>query len=551
MKNTLLSAIISIALFSCGHSHNEESAEEHAHVHVHSFTAYTGNNEFFMQHEGMHAGKKACITLFVTDLENFKPTAHKEAKATLKVGEKVQSVTATAQKPGIFNFDITPEANGEGTLAFETGGDKAHFHIAVSAEGDNHGHNHGHSHNHSEGGHDHDHGHNHAEEAHGHEHHNHEHHNHGEAHEHSHSHAHGHAHAEHLHTGHGEVTEGKANDIAFSKEQSWKIDFATAEVKESRFNGAVKIAAKASAAPENFTTIVATTSGKVQFAGNVVEGKTVSKGEPLFYLEGSDVTDNDAAVKYAEAESNYKLSKADYERKKLLFNEKVVSERDFQAAEALYRQAEAKFNSMKRSFSGGKVTLRAARDGYIASLAVSNGDYVEPGTPLATVQSNGRMNITAELPMRFAGQLKSVSDVNIELPTGATYSMSKCGGSITAIGSSANSCNMLPITITVDKMQDIVPGSIVTLYIISESGEHAVTIPRSALVEEMGNLFVFVQNSPISFEKRAVEAGSTDGIRVRIEKGLKAGERIVTKGAVSLKLSQGAEALDPHAGHVH
>lgn len=548
MKNIFLAAIISIALFGCGHSHSEEAAEEHAHAHVHSFTAYTGSNEFFMQHEGMHAGKKACITLFVTDLENFKPAVHKDARATLKVGEKVQSITATAQKPGIFNFKITPGTSGEGTLAFETGGDKAHFHIAVSAEGDSHGHNHGHSHNHSEGGHNHDHGHNHAGEAHSHDH---GHHDHGEIHGHSHGHAHEHAHAGHSHSGHGEATEGKANDIAFSKEQSWKIDFATAAVEESRFNGAVKIAAKASAAPESFTTIIATASGKVQFAGNVVEGKTVSKGEPLFYLEGSDVTDNDAAVKYAEAESNYNLSKADYERKKHLFNEKAVSERDLQAAEALFRQAEAKFNSMKRSFSGGKVTLRAARDGYIASLAVSNGDYVEPGTPLATVQSNGRMNITAELPVRFAGQLKSVSDVNIELPSGATYSMSKCGGSITAIGSSVNSCNMLPITITVDSMQDIVPGSIVTLYIISESNEHAVTVPRSALVEEMGNLFVFVQNSPISFEKRAVEAGSTDGIRVRIEKGLKAGERIVTKGAVSLKLSQGAEALDPHAGHVH
>ena len=30
-----------------------------------------------------------------------------------------------------------------------------------------------------------------------------------------------------------------------------------------------------------------------------------------------------------------------------------------------------------------------------------------------------------------------------------------------------------------------------------------------------------------------------------------AGERVVTKGAISLKLSQGAAALDPHAGHVH
>ena len=67
----------------------------------------------------------------------------------------------------------------------------------------------------------------------------------------------------------------------------------------------------------------------------------------------------------------------------------------------------------------------------------------------------------------------------------------------------------------------------------------------------MGNFFVFVQHTPVSFEKREVVLGATDGVQVQVLKGLHAGERVVTKGAVSLKLSQGAAALDPHAGHVH
>ena len=78
-----------------------------------------------------------------------------------------------------------------------------------------------------------------------------------------------------------------------------------------------------------------------------------------------------------------------------------------------------------------------------------------------------------------------------------------------------------------------------------------VAVPRTAIVEEMGSYFVFVQNSPISFEKRSVELGATDGHLVKVNKGVHKGERIVTKGAVVLKLSQGAAALDPHAGHVH
>ena len=577
MKNTFLLAILVIALCGCGHNHSVEA--EHVHTHLHNFTAYSNSNEFFMQHEGLEAGAKACITLFVTELENFDPAKAVEAKATLLVSGSEQQATATRSKEGIFNFDLVPAKSGNGNLFFEVGDDKVRFPVKVNAAG--HSHDHGHD---AHSGHSHDHGH----DAHaGHSH------SHGEAdhdcssHDHNHDahagHSHDHAHSHDAHVGHshdhgdadhdcsshdhshdvpavfsdvsfvafGSQTEGAADDVAFTKEQSWKIDFATAVVEKQNFGGAVKVVAKVVATPQDFTTIVATTSGKVQFVGNVVEGKEVVAGEPLFYLEGGDVTDNDAAVKYAEAESNYLLAKSDYERKKLLFNDMVVSERELEAAEALYKQAEARYKSLNRSFGNGKVTLKAVKNGYIASLLVSNGDYVEPGTPIATVQCNGNYNIVAELPVRFAPQLRNIADVNIVLPTGEAFSMNSAGGSVVAVGSAANGCNMLPLTISAGAIDGVVPGSIVTLYITSVSDTKAVVVPRTALVEEMGNFFVFVQNNPISFEKRAVEVGATDGIMVQVLDGVAAGERVVTKGAVSLKLSQGAAALDPHAGHVH
>ncbi len=570
MKNTFIAVILTVLLCGCTHSHTQEAVHEHSHLH--NFTAYTDVNEFFMQHEGLSVGEKSCITLFVTRLHDFKPIGVNSATATLKIGDSEQTATVTSVKNGIFNFDFVPSAAGSGALLFEVDGDKAHFHIDVNsacAEHSHEGHSHAehgdahshaadaHSHSHSHEGHSHaGHGdaHSHAADAHSHNH-SHEGHSHAE-HSDAHSHAadvhsHSHSHEGHSHSGHGEATEGKPDDVAFGKEQSWKIDFATAATEESAFGGVIKVAARVAATPENFTTIVATASGKVQFVGNVVEGMDVAAGDALFYLEGGDVTDNDAAVKFAETESNYLVAKADYERKKLLFIEKIVSEREFQAAEAAYKQAEARFSSMKRNYGNGKVTLKAARAGYVATLLVANGDYVSPGMPLATVQSNGCVNMTAELPVRFAEQVRNITDVNIELPSGEVYSMNACGGRVVAVGSSANSCNMLPLTVSAGSIEGLIPGSIVTLYIVSESTTHTVVVPRTALVEEMGNHFVFVQNNPISFEKRAVKVGADDGIRVQVLKGLHAGERVVTKGAVSLKLSQGAAALDPHAGHVH
>lgn len=327
------------------------------------------------------------------------------------------------------------------------------------------------------------------------------------------------------------------------------IDFATEVAAESNFAGAVKVAAKVEALPADFTTVVATTSGKVQFAGNVLVGMPVSVEQPLFYLEGGDVTDNDAAVKYAEAESSYELAKADFERKKLLFIDKIVPEREYQAAEAAYRQAEARFESMKRNFGEGKVTLKSSLEGCVATLLVANGDYVEPGTPLAIVQRGGGVNLVAELPVRYAAQLQNITTVNVETAQGDVYDMN---GATTVVGSVANSCNMLPVTVSCNALPGVVTGSIVTLYLSSaDEAVHHVAVPRTALVEEMGNMFVFVQNNPVSFEKRSVKVGATDGRYVQLLEGVAPGERVVSKGGVILKLSQGAAALDPHAGHVH
>ena len=514
MKKTLFFAILFAVMGCAEHNHNE-STEHHEHAHMQSFVAYTNNMEHFIQHEGLEVGKKSCITLYATGLDDFKPANADKVELLLNVGGKRISATAHAIHKGMFHFDFIPEASGHGTMYIDIAGEHAHFDVDVE-----HAHSEACSHNHSHEGHSHA--------------------------EHSHSHAHSHA----PHPGHGMAVEAKQNDVAFSKEQSWKIDFATAVAEKSSFDGVVKVAAKVNVTPDNFTTIVATTSGKVQFAGNIIEGKSVKNDEALFYLEGSDVTDNDAAVKYAEAESEYTLAKADYERKKLLFIEKIVSEREYQAAEAAFRRAEARYASMQRSFGDGKVCLRSPLDGYVATLLVANGDYVQPGTPLAKIERTGNVNIVAELPVRYSQQLRNIKNVNIELQSGEIYTYNNIDKF--TVGNSVNECNMIPVTVNVGNMDGVVPGSIVTLYLASENiNAENVVVPRSAIVEEMGNYFVFVQSTPVSFEKRSVAVGPTDGLMVKVHSGVDAGERVVTKGAVVLKLSQGAAALDPHAGHVH
>ena len=93
-------------------------------------------------------------------------------------------------------------------------------------------------------------------------------------------------------------------------------------------------------------------------------------------------------------------------------------------------------------------------------------------------------------------------------------------------------------------------GSFVEVYLKSVTNNQALTIPNSALLEEQGNFFVFVQVNPELFEKREVFIGSTDGEKTEILKGITS-ERIVTRGVMLIKLAQATGTLDAHSGHVH
>ena len=110
---------------------------------------------------------------------------------------------------------------------------------------------------------------------------------------------------------------------------------------------------------------------------------------------------------------------------------------------------------------------------------------------------------------------------------------------------------MLPINIQIDNKGAFVSGGFVELYLKTLTNSQALTLPNAALLEEQGSYFVFVQVHPELFEKREVKVGATDGLKTEIVKGITPKERVVTEGAILVKLAQATGTLDAHSGHNH
>jgi membrane fusion protein, heavy metal efflux system len=82
-----------------------------------------------------------------------------------------------------------------------------------------------------------------------------------------------------------------------------------------------------------------------------------------------------------------------------------------------------------------------------------------------------------------------------------------------------------------------------------EAGESvaAMMIPREAVVEDEGKKIVYVLLSGEEFQRREVKLGNEYGEKVAVLEGLKAGERVVTQGALQMKLHE----LNPGEGPAH
>ncbi len=522
---TLLLSVLCTAVLSCHKGHDHEHEDHH---HGTILTQYSNTLELYGEMQPFIVGQDCDQLIHLTKLSNFKPLDSTKVTMILTIEGKEQKTTINQpEKAGLYNFCITPAQTGCGSLRFEIAWADSietikagHIHVFKNAkEAEKGAHTHQHSHSHADG-----------------EHHHHE----GE---HSHSHADG----EHHHEDHQATSL-----ITFTKEQSWKVDFATAELHPCQFGQIIKTTAQVMPSQGDEREVTAKSSGIVIFShANIVEGASVSSGQRLFSIESSNMADNNLQVRYQEALSDYTVAKQEYERKLQLADNKIVSQSELLRSRNELERAEANYNNLKRNFSQGSQAVSAPMGGFIKSIYIKNGAYVEAGQPIVTISQNRDLFVRADIQPRYYPYLQHITGANFVL-NNQVYDIAQLDGGLVSYGRSTDVDRpLIPVTFRFRNQVNLLSGSFVTLYIRTESDHDVLTIPNTGIVEEMGSTFVFVQHTPESFEKRAVEVGATDGKNTELKSGVKAGERVVTRGAMMVKLAQSSGALDPHAGHHH
>lgn len=348
---------------------------------------------------------------------------------------------------------------------------------------------------------------------------------------------------------HGEESAHGSDEIILPPAKAQAAGVEVSVVEPGTFHQVIKTSGQVMAAQGDESVAVATVAGVVSFKGKVIEGMSVSKGAPLVILSSKNMADGDPVQK---ARIAYEVSKKEYERMKALVSNKIVSEKEFAQAEQVYENARISYEAVAKNHSASGQAVVSPISGYVKNLLVKEGDYVAVGQPLVSVTQNRKLFLRADVSEKYYPYLSTIGSANFCTPyNNKVYTLKELDGRMLSYGkASGENGYYVPVTFEFDNKGDVIPGAFVEVYLLSTPMEGVISLPHTALTEEQGSFFAYLQLDEEGYKKQPVTLGADNGESVQILSGIKAGDRVVTQGAYQVKLASATNAIPAHS-HEH
>ncbi|WPP90206.1 efflux RND transporter periplasmic adaptor subunit [Acinetobacter pittii] len=293
---------------------------------------------------------------------------------------------------------------------------------------------------------------------------------------------------------------------------------------------------------------------KVLFA----QGSEVKAGQPLYKINSetfeADVNSNRAGLNKAEAEVT--RLKIQLERYQQLLPSNAISKQEVSNIEAQYRQAIADVAQMKALLARQNLnlqyaTVRAPISGRIGKSFVTEGALVSQAdsSTMATIQQIDRVYVDVKQSIGEYERLQAA------LQSGElSANNQKAVQILNSLGQPYNvTAKMLFEDINVDPEtgdvtirievnnpeRKLLPGMYVRVNIERASVPQALLVPEQAIQRNMnGDPQVYVVNAKGGADVRSIELGQQYEQFYLINKGLKAGEKVVVEGIERIQPNQ-------------
>jgi membrane fusion protein (multidrug efflux system) len=284
--------------------------------------------------------------------------------------------------------------------------------------------------------------------------------------------------------------------------------------------------------------IKAETEGVVEEI-NFEEGKPVTKGQLLIRLDESKL-----ASAVAEAEANFKLSQANYERSKQLFQDKLISQQEFDQAASTFEVNRASLELKKRLLKDARIFAPFA--GVMGGRSVSPGQVIARNNTLSWLVVLDPVKVEVNVPERFLSQLQLGQTLEIKV---AAWPERKFKGEVYFIAPFVEPATRTALVKARVANADHVlkPGMFANLDLTLQLREQAIVIPEVAVMLNGDNALVFIVNEKQEAQIRPVKLGVRLAGRVEVLAGLSSGERVIVEGIQKVRPGAPVKAAPPES----
>lgn len=279
----------------------------------------------------------------------------------------------------------------------------------------------------------------------------------------------------------------------------------------------------------------------------VEAGQKIAKGNLIAKIE---LLPDLAFLSNAESELekariNLNNAKRDYERQRVLFQEKLISELDFNRFELQYHLAEEAVKASENNVAlirdgaskkSGKVSneVQATVAGVLLDVPVKEGGFViqsntfNEGTTIATIANMEDMIFEGRVDESEVGKLKEGMPLELRVGAIGDPRFTAHLEYIAPKGFEDQGTIKFEIRAAVNLSADsfLRAGYSANADIVLERRDHVLAINEANLIVEGNKTFVEVETGPQQFARREVAVGLSDGINIEIVSGLKESESI-------------------------
>jgi cobalt-zinc-cadmium efflux system membrane fusion protein len=340
--------------------------------------------------------------------------------------------------------------------------------------------------------------------------------------------------------------------VPFLKEEQWRTAFATEWVREGKLAESARGLARVRTPAGGDAVLTANVDGVLQTTPWPFPGQEVGAGQTVFRVVPRVASERSLPELRAEQsglESELANAKARLGRLEELLAVEATSRREVEEARANAATLESRLDASRRDLAAataareGKAAaeahaVRAPFAGRVAALSASPGAAVAAGEALGRVVRSGPVWLEVDLRPAGAARLaaQGASGLVVETPDGAAHRLATDRVRLVSLAPEVDASRGTVAALVEVDAPGFVLGTTVEAEILFAGERTGIVVPATALVDDGGVSVVYLQLSGESFARQPVEIVTRQG-ELALVTGLTVGQRLVTRGGESIRRS--------------